>query len=737
MEDNWEEFAGSVSEIIFQNEDNGYTVFDIESADGEELVTAVGCIPYLKAGEMLKLYGRYTNHPSYGSQLKVEQFERIVPTTRSAILDYLSSGIVKGVRRRTALKIVEVFGEDTLEVMLHSPERLAQVPGISREKAVIIGEAYAQRQAVQGLVMFLQGYHVSPSLALRAYKALGTDAVGKIKRNPYVLSELVPGITFTTADGIARAMGIDPNNPDRIKAGVKYVLYLYAGSGGHTYLPRDILVNLCVRTLGVDELEVENGVVTLLMEQELKNDYIDDEECIFLKALYQAELSSSRIIRALAAEQFPEQPDVLDADIRAAEAETGVTLAPAQREAVAYALTSGFVVITGGPGTGKTTAINTIIKVMELRKLRVALAAPTGRASKRMSAVTGKDAKTLHRLLEIGFSDDEGIQEFKRNDQFPLDYDCIIVDEVSMVDALLMDAFLKAVKQGTRVVLVGDADQLPSVGAGNVLKDIIASETVPVVRLSTIFRQAEESMIVVNAHRINHGELPVYNAKDKDFFFVNGPTGEHIARKVVELVETRLPKAYGFDPMRDIQVVTPMKKSPAGVLELNGRLQAALNPASVAKKERAYLRTTFREGDRVMQMRNNYDAVWERLDSHEEGTGVYNGDMGFIEKIDGKNIIVVFDDDKRVVYESNAMDELTLAYAVTVHKSQGSEFRAVVMPVFHGAPMLMNRNLLYTAVTRARELVVLVGQPSAVERMVANNTEARRYSSLCRRLREA
>lgn len=729
-------FTGSVEEIIFQNEENGYTVFELESANGEELVTAVGCIPYLKEGELLKISGKFVNHPSYGSQLKVDYFERIMPTTQSAILNYLSSGIIKGVRKRMAAKIVDMFGEETLDVLQHSPERLALISGISREKAIEIGESFAIRQAVQGIVMFLQGYNISPNLAMKAFKVLGENAVAKIKKNPYVLSEQIAGISFKTADTIASAMGVDPNDANRITAGVKYVLYLYANSGGHTYLPRELLTELSVRQLGVDELAVENGIVTLLMEQELKNDYVDGQECIFLNVFYQAEASIGRLVRALAAESFDEPPEQLVQDIREVEAETGITLAPEQKQAAEYALQCGLMVMTGGPGTGKTTTINAIIRLMQRRRLEIALAAPTGRAAKRMSTLTGMEAKTLHRLLEIGFSDDSGVQEFKRNDAFPLEYDCIIVDEVSMVDVLLMDALLKAVRQGTRVVLVGDVDQLPSVGAGNVLKDIIHSGEVPVVRLSTIFRQAEESMIVVNAHRINRGELPEYNVKNKDFFFVNGANTEHIARKVLELVEERLPKAYGYDPMRDIQVITPMKKSPAGVLELNIGLQERLNPPSVAKKERAYLRTVFREGDKVMQIRNNYDIPWDKTDGSEQGTGIFNGDMGYIDSIEGKNIIVVFDDDKRVVYDANAMEELTLAYAVTVHKSQGSEFGAVVMPVFHGAPMLMNRNLLYTAVTRARELVVLVGQPSAVERMVANNTETKRYSSLCRRLQE-
>ncbi len=730
-----ERFAGSVSEIIFQNEENGYTVFELESNDGEDLITAVGYIPYLKEGESLEITGKFVSHPSYGEQFKVELFQRILPTTRSAILDYLASGIIKGVRRRMAVKIVEMFGEDTLNVLLHSPERLAQISGISREKAIMIGEAYAARQAVQGIVMFLQQFHISPSFAMKAYRALGEHAVEKIKQNPYLLSERVPGISFRSADTIAHAMGMAQNHPDRIKAGITHVLTLYATSGGHTYLPRETLVRLAVQILGVTELEVENGVVTLLMEQVLRNDHVDEEECIYLSAYYLAERSIGHILHSLCMQTFPEDADTLVSDIADVERETGITLAPEQREAVVSSVTSGVTVITGGPGTGKTTTINTILAVMELRKLSVALAAPTGRASKRMSALTGREAKTLHRLLEIGFSDEGDVRAFHRNDQFPLEYDCIIVDEVSMVDVLLMDALAKAIQQGTRLVLVGDVDQLPPVGAGNVLKDIIASGTLPVVRLSTIFRQAEESMIVVNAHRINQGQLPEYNRKDKDFFLVQAQSTEQIARKVVELVSERLPRSYGYDPMRDIQVVTPMKKSPAGVIELNARLQAVLNPPAAGKKEREYLRTLFREGDKVMQIRNNYDIPWERLGGGE-GTGIFNGDMGYIDEIDGKHIIVVFDDDKRVVYESGAMDELALAYAITVHKSQGSEFPAVVMPVFHGAPMLMNRNLLYTAVTRARELVVLCGQQSAVARMVENNAEAKRYSSLCRRLRE-
>lgn len=728
-------YEGRVDEVIFSNEENGYAVFDFD-ANEIGLITCVGYIPYIKPGELLMVSGRWITHQSYGEQLKVEYFERVEPTTKDAILAYLASGVVRGIGKSTAEKIVDRFGSDSLRVIVDMPERLAEIKGISLKKAHEMQQSYLAIYDKEQLIMFLQKYNITPNFAVKVYDCLGDRAVEEIKKNPYVLCERIEGISFKTADGVARSMGIRQNDENRVKSGIKYTLSFYALSGGHTYLPRPVLVSLTMKMLGVSDLEVENALVNLLIEHELFSEHDGETECMFLPVFYNAEKNLAYEIRSLAGRFSADGKDKLEREISQLEQETGLNLEEKQKRAVMGALTSGFVVITGGPGTGKTTTINFIIKLLQKRGKEIALTAPTGRAAKRMSAVTGCEAKTIHRLLEAGYSNGDMLREFVRNSDFPLEQDVIIVDEVSMVDVLLMDSLLSAAKNGATVVLVGDSDQLPSVGAGNVLKDIIHSGIVPVVRLDMVFRQAEESRIVVNAHRINSGDYPIYNEKDKDFFFTAERGAEGIAARVVELVAERLPKAYGLDAMRDIQVISPMKKTPAGVHNLNRLLQKALNPEGEGKQEKVYPTRVLREGDKVMQMKNNYDMPWEKPGTKEEGQGVYNGDMGVIERIRTTSVDVLFDDDRRVEYPNAMLEELELAYAVTVHKSQGSEFPAVVIPVFHGAPMLMNRNLLYTAITRAKDLVVLVGQKSAVEKMVDNNFEARRYSSLCRLLTE-
>lgn len=728
-------YQGTVDEVIYANEENGYAVFDFDANDAG-LITCVGYIPYIKAGEMLIVSGKWTNHASYGEQLKVEHFERIEPTGRDEILTYLSSGVVRGVRKSTAEKIVDRFGEESLRVIVDTPERLAEIKGISLAKAHEIQTSYMEIFEKEQLILFLQKYNITPSFAVRIYDTFGENAVSIIRENPYFLCERIRGISFKTADYVAYHMGIQPENENRVRSGIKYTLSFYAASGGHTYLPRDILVSLAVKMLRVDSLEVENALVSLIVDGQLVSEYDGETECIFLPVFYSCEREVGAQIRALAGRECKENRAKLEQEIAALEEENAIALETKQKQAVMSALTSGVTVITGGPGTGKTTAINFIIKLFQKRGLDIALTAPTGRAAKRMSAVTGEEAKTIHRLLELGYTGDELEREYKRGSEFPLEQDAIIVDEVSMVDAMLMQALLSALKAGCKLVLVGDADQLPSVGAGNVLDDIISADIVPVVRLDTVFRQAEESMIVVNAHRINNGEYPVYNQKEKDFFFLPAKTGDDIARTVVNLVSERLPNAYGYDPLKDIQVISPMKKTPAGVINLNTELQKALNPPEEGKRERVFLSRILREGDKVMQVKNNYDIQWERVDSKEEGVGVYNGDIGYISEVKTTSVTVIFDDDRRVEYPNAMLEELDLAYAVTVHKSQGSEFPAVVMPVFHGAPMLMNRNLIYTAITRARDFVTLVGQKSAAEKMVDNDFEAKRYSSLKRWLTE-
>jgi len=570
------------------------------------------------------------------------------------------------------------------------------------------------------------------------HKRFGNEAINKIKENPYILSEEIYGIGFKTADRIASNMGIPVNSIERLKAGTKYVLNYYC-TGGHTFLPRDKLVQLSSDLLGVSELEIENAVISLMIDKTIYIEKDEVMEAVYLTPFHNAEMGVARRLLNIASVEPKIKIDNIEDEVREVEAETGIILSPQQRKAVEEALKNSVLVITGGPGTGKTTIINTIIKLMRKRNYSIALAAPTGRASKRMSEMTGKEAKTLHRLLEIEYLEEGSEQQFLRDEFYPLDYDLIIIDETSMVDILLMNSLLKAIVPGTRLILVGDVDQLPSVGPGNVLKDIIESGVVKVVKLTEIFRQAQESMIVVNAHRINRGEYPELNVKDKDFYFMARNTASDIVNTVIELCKKRLPEFYGYHSVYDIQVLTPMRKSPVGVLNLNTELQKALNPCDKNKREKTFRDIIYREGDKVMQIKNNYNIRWTKINGAQEeetGTGVFNGDVGYIETIDEEEntLTVLFDDDRRVKYDYNQLDELELAYAITVHKSQGSEFPVVVMPVFPGAPMLMSRNLFYTAVTRAKKLVVLVGMESVIKTMVDNNRETTRYSGLRKKL---
>ncbi|MBZ4647254.1 MAG: family ATPase [Clostridia bacterium] len=730
-----ETIEATVEEIVFVNEGNGFTVCDINY--NKELVTAVGYMPYLSVGETVKLVGNWVTHHDYGEQFKVEYYERVLPCTVAMIQKYLASGVIKGIREATAQKIVDKFGEKALEIIENEPERLAEIKGISVKRAAEIGQSFWEQREVRKVVMFLQQYGVTPNYAVKVYKKFGNDAIDQIKKNPYILSEEIYGIGFKTADKIALSMGIELNDVERVKAGVKYVL-TYNSSGGHTFLPKNVLVQLSAELLQVSVQEIEYAIISMMVDKSVYVEKMEDMEAVYLAPFHHAEMSVARRLMNIAFAQMQTELRDIDREITDIEQEIGITLADQQREAVKEALCNGVLVITGGPGTGKTTTINTIIKLMEKRGYTIALAAPTGRASKRMSEMTGKEAKTIHRLLEIGYMDEGDQVQFARDESNPLDIDVVIIDETSMVDILLMNGLLKAITPGTRLVMVGDVDQLPSVGPGNVLRDIIESGMVKVVRLTEIFRQAQESMIIVNAHRINKGDYPLLNVKDKDFYFMARDTAPEIVSSIVELCKHRLPAFYGYDSIQSIQVLTPMRKSPVGIINLNAELQKVLNPPSKDKKEKVFRDCLFREGDKVMQIKNNYNIRWERISDQEEGTGVFNGDVGYIQKINDEEstMTIIFDDDKKVEYDYNQLDELELAYAITVHKSQGSEFPVVVMPMFPGPPMLMSRNLLYTALTRARELVVLVGKEGTIKMMIDNNREMKRYSGLAEKLRK-
>ncbi len=724
---------GIVEEIIYQNIANGYTVCDIDMEG--VFSTAVGIMPGVAPGEGVRLTGRWITHAEYGEQFRVETCEKILPTGKLQILQYLSSGIIRGIGPATAQKIVEKFEERALEVIRDNPEALAKIRGISLRKAEEMQASLMEKQAVQNVVMFLQPYGVTANFAVRVFRKFGADAVREIEKNPYVLCE-VEGIGFKTADKIAMQMGVEPSCEARLKNGIKFVLMTFAANG-HTFLPMELLVQQATTLLGADIAPVENMVTAMLLEGALIRENDAAGENIFLPPFFHAEMGVARRLYTIMHTGRAGIGISMEGAVSAAERRAGISLSEKQREALYMVMQNGVSVITGGPGTGKTTVINAIIEVMTEAGAAVALCAPTGRAAKRMAETCGMEAKTIHRLLELNFTGEGGQQVFGRNEEFPLDEDVIIVDEMSMVDVLLMYALLKAIKPGARLILVGDADQLTSVGAGDVLRDILQSEKVPACRLTEIYRQAAESMIVVGAHRINRGERPEVNEKDKDFFLMHREEAEEITRTICEICAERLPRAYGFDPLRHIQVICPSRKSPLGVNALNLALQACLNPPRADKQEKSIGDHVLREGDKVMQVRNNYDITWRVPESGETGNGVFNGDVGMVQTIQtkGQYIEVLFDEEKLVRYDFSQLEELEMAYAVTVHKSQGSEFEAVVIPMFPCAPQLMNRNILYTAVTRAKKLVVLVGRESVMQTMIAGTRQAERYSGLCRKIR--
>ncbi|NLV76584.1 MAG: ATP-dependent RecD-like DNA helicase [Tissierellia bacterium] len=726
---------GMVEEIIFRNELNSYTVATLDTFDGK--ATIVGYAPLINVGETVKVEGEWIYHPNYGEQLEITNIWTVTPSTVNGIEKYLSSGLIPHIGPKTAKRIVDRFGLDTLDIIQYNPEKLKEIEGIGDKKLKKIVEAFEEQGEIRDIMVFLQQYDITPNYSIRIYKKYGKDTIKIISQNPYKLSEDIFGIGFKTADKIAQKMGIDKNSPYRIEGGIRYTLMKYAGAG-HSYVPKNELIQSTAQLLELEEYLVEGSLQDLAIKGTIHISTIDDQVLIYYTPFHVAENNVSRKIVEISRVELKELDIDLDKAIKAIEGEEGIQFAEKQIEAIKESVENGIVVITGGPGTGKTTTINAIIKIFEDQGLKVHLAAPTGRAAKRMTETTGREAKTIHRLLEYSFMEED--MAFGLNEDSPLDTDLLIIDEASMIDILLMNNLLKAIMPGTRLILVGDVDQLPSVGAGNVLKDIIESGVVKVVELDEIFRQAEESMIVVNAHRINKGEYPYLNRKGKDFYFIRETNPKIIADTVVELCKDRLPNYYGIDPLKDIQVLSPMKKGDIGINVLNKQLQEALNPKGFGKKEKILGDELFRVGDKVMQIKNNYSTEWEIIKDgvlQEKGEGVFNGDLGFILDIDDEDRVmkILFDDEKEVEYSFNQLDELKLSYATTVHKSQGSEFEVVVMPIYWGPPMLLTRNLLYTAITRAKRLVVLVGEEKYLKSMIRNNRIAKRYSSLDYKIR--
>ena len=736
QQSNEEVISGYVDHIVFRNNDNGYTVM-VMICDEEEL-TCVGIFSDIAEGECIEAHGEYTDHPTYGRQFAVKSFVEKAPQDELAIERYLGSGAIKGIGIALAARIVRRFKEDTFRIIEEEPERLAEVKGISQRKAMEIADQVNEKRDLRQAMIFLQQYGISTTLAVKIYNTYGQEVYSILKENPYRMADDVDGVGFRTADEIAARVGIRTDSDFRIRSGIQYAL-LQASNEGNTYLPMPELTQRASTLLEIEPEYIEKHYMNLAMDRKIIMRQVDDVTQIYASAFFYMEANTATMLKQLDA-TF-DVPDIeIEARLRQIEKQTKMDLDEHQVEAVKEAVRNGVLVITGGPGTGKTTTINTIIKYFESEGMDIFLAAPTGRAAKRMSETTGFEARTIHRMLELN-GGVEGNAGFERNEQNPLETDVIIIDEMSMVDISLMHSLLKAIVAGTRLILVGDVNQLPSVGPGNVLKDIIDSKLFHTVMLTKIFRQASTSDIIVNAHKINRGEPVELDNKSMDFFFLKRYDADKIINVTLQLILQKLPKFVGAS-MMDIQVLTPMRKGLLGVERLNTVLQMYLNPPDKRKKEKEHGTTLFREGDKVMQIKNNYQLEWEIRSKYglcmDKGTGVFNGDTGIIEEINdfAETVTVCFDEGRMVEYPFKLLEELELAYAVTIHKSQGSEYPAVVIPLLTGPRMLMNRNLLYTAVTRAKKCVTIVGNDTTFEQMIANNSQLKRYSGLRDRLVE-
>ena len=722
---------GTVESVIYQNQENGYTVLRLDGGEGQTL-TVVGCMPGVAPGEGIAVEGTWTRHASYGEQFKAEAVERRLPAGTKAIFDYLSSGAVKGIGAATARRMVEEFGEETLTVLEEHPERLTQIKGVTRKKALAMGENFRLQMGMRRLLEFLGEHEVPLQLAMPLYRKYGDRALEIIRGNPYLLVDGELGVEFSTADKLALSMGMEGDDPQRIEAGLLFEL-AHNLDNGHTFLPRRKLLPATAQLIELEgEPEaLEDGLEALLERGEVIQETVANEEAVYLHDLCEAEqYVAFRLAEMARGEQVP--PHGLDGLIDRIQAEQGIVYAPQQRQAVELAAASQVMLLTGGPGTGKTTSLRGVLALFDQLGLETALAAPTGRAAKRLGELCGMEAATIHRLLETQYDPRSGRLVFARDEDDPLRADAVIVDETSMVDILLMRGLLSALRPECRLILVGDPDQLPSVGPGNLFSDLIRSGVVPMVRLTEIFRQAAESAIIRNAHGVNRGELPDLRDNKHDFFFLRRKDPARAAETIVELVQTRLPQNMGIPP-EQIQVLSPTRKRVTGTAALNRAIQEAVNPPAPDRPERRFGEYVFRQGDRVMQVRNNYDVIWK--DGLTTGMGVFNGDIGRIVEVDNRSELITVDFEGRLVeYTPDMLGELEPAYAITVHKAQGSEYRAVILSVSDGAPVLLTRGVLYTAITRARELLILVGDEEVVARMTANDRQQRRYSGLRWRL---
>lgn len=727
-----EKVEGSIASVIYRNEENGYTVLRLDEDNGDSCVV-VGCIPMAAPGESMTAWGSWTRHANHGEQFKAEHTERTMPVGAEAIYDYLASRVVRGIGPATAALIVSRFGDDSLKVLRDRPELLAELKGVSMKKAREISDTFKRMTGMRSLMEFLAQAGLPPILAIRCYRYYGENALELLQENPYILATEHIGAAFSQADELALSQGMEGDAPQRVAAAILFELRYNSGNG-HCFIPRDKLIAATAQLIEVEPEQVEDGLEQLLDSGDVTEEPVANVTACYLSGLYAAEVYAAARLRTMARHKFQTRVNI-DRVIEKIEGEQGIEFAPLQRRTLAAAATDQLVVITGGPGTGKTTSVRAVIALYDAMGLECCLAAPTGRAAKRMSELAGRDASTIHRLLEASFSEETETVSFRRDEKDPLSCDALILDECSMVDISLMKAVLAAIRRDCRLVLVGDADQLPSVGPGNVFRDIIRSGTVSTVRLTDIFRQSRESRIVMCAHQINRGEMPDLKENKGGFYFMRRREAEAAAKTIVELCQTRLPQNMGI-PRQDIQVLTPTRKGPCGTENLNLLLQEALNPGAVSKNEFSYAGRTFREGDRVMQIRNDYDIEW-RTNADIHGFGIFNGDIGFIHAIDpAAEMLVVDFDGKLAEYGFEQLSELEHAWAVTVHKSQGSEYRAVVLAAGRSAPQLMYRGLLYTAVTRAAELLVVVGDDAVIADMTSNHRRSKRYSGLKTRLTE-